>query len=130
MIETMKLALEALKELHDTTSYWWQEVDEATLAKMEPAITALRTAIAEAEKQEPVADGLIRGYINALVANKHDEAADATKRMVDYVFATPPAAQRQPLTDEKVNEIAAQGYSRWVEFARAIEAAHGIKGQA
>ena len=44
--------------------------------------------------QEPVADGLIRGYINALVANKHDEAADATKRMVDYVFATPPAAQR------------------------------------
>ena len=42
---------------------------------------------------------------------------------------TPPAAQRQPLTDEKINEIAAQGYSRWVEFARAIEAAHGITGE-
>jgi hypothetical protein len=46
-----------------------------------------------------------------------------------YVYTTPPAAQRQPLTDEKVNEIAAQGYSRWVEFARAIEAAHGITGE-
>jgi hypothetical protein len=46
------------------------------------------------------------------------------------VYTTPPAAQRKPLTDKKLNEIAAQGYSRWVEFARAIEAAHGItKGQ-
>jgi hypothetical protein len=37
------------------------------------------------------------------------------------------AAQRKPLTDEQLNEIAARGYVRWVEFARAIEAAHGIK---
>jgi len=44
-------------------------------------------------EQEPVADGLIRDYINALLANKPDLAAKSTKRMVDYVFATPPAAQ-------------------------------------
>jgi hypothetical protein len=41
--------------------------------------------------QEPVADGLIRSYVDSLVANKPDEAAEVTKRMVDYVFATPPA---------------------------------------
>jgi hypothetical protein len=36
--------------------------------------------------KEPVADGLIRQYITALVANKPDEAANATKAMVDYVY--------------------------------------------
>ena len=44
-------------------------------------------------EQEKVADGLIRDYINALLANKPTCAAKSTKRMVDYVFATPPAAQ-------------------------------------
>ncbi len=49
-----------------------------------------------------------------------------------YELATPPAAQPAPvpLTDEQISEIAAQGHKRWLEFARAIEAAHGItKGQ-
>jgi len=82
LIEAAKLALEALEAHADIG------------IKSDKAITALNAAIEQAEKQEPVADGLIRGYINALVANKPDEAADATKRMVDYVFATPPAAQR------------------------------------
>ena len=43
--------------------------------------------------QEPVADALIRQYITALVANKPDEAANATKAMVDYVYTTPPQEQ-------------------------------------
>jgi hypothetical protein len=119
MIEAMKQALEALEELHDTNSYWWQEIDETTLAKMEPAITALRTAIEQAEKQAPVAWISPKGNIH------FDPYLDSAP-----LYTTPPAAQRQPLTDEKINEIAAQGYSRWVEFARAIEAAHGIKGEA
>jgi hypothetical protein len=38
--------------------------------------------------QEPVTDVLIRSYVQALIANKPDEAADVTKRMVDYVFDT------------------------------------------
>ena len=42
--------------------------------------------------REPVAEGLIRQYIAALLANKPDEAANATKGMVDYVYTTPPAA--------------------------------------
>jgi hypothetical protein len=46
---------------------------------------------------EPVADALIRKYIAALVANRPDEAANATKAMVDYVYTTPqPKAEQEP----------------------------------
>ena len=44
-------------------------------------------------------------------------------------IATPPAAQRQPLTDEQISEIASsleQQGNTMRQFARAIEAAHGI----
>lgn len=51
MIEVLKQALETLEELNETQSYWWQEVDEATLAKINSTITSLRQAIAELEKQ-------------------------------------------------------------------------------
>ena len=91
----------------------------------------------EAMTQALEADRLIRGYVNSLVSNKPDEAAGFTKRMVDYVFATPPAAQRQPLTEDEVLRLWAGDVSRPVlgknkvlAFARAIEAAHGIKGKA
>lgn len=46
-------------------------------------------------EQEPVADRLVRQYINSLVANKPDEAANATKAMVDYVYTSPPAQPKQ-----------------------------------
>jgi hypothetical protein len=91
-----------------------------------------------AAQQEPVADGLIRDYINALLANKPDLAAKSTKRMADYVFTTPPAAQRQPLTINEITAIEEKVYMQTThkgkpafEYAhaliRAIEAAHGIK---
>jgi len=63
--EAMKQALEALQEAVDKAGWigmspeGWdetqREVDEYVTQRLEPAITALRTAIAEAEKQEPVA---------------------------------------------------------------------------
>jgi len=46
---------------------------------------------------------------------------------------TPPAAQRKPLTDEAIQKVwdvasgAIPGWSRHIAYARAIEAAHGIK---
>ena len=47
--------------------------------------------------------------------------------------ATPPEAQRQPLTEERIWELAANcldSVAGRLQFARAIEAAHGIKGEA
>ena len=58
--EALKLALEALEELNNTSSYWWppiywwHEVDEATVAKIDSAITAIKETLAQPE-QEPVA---------------------------------------------------------------------------
>jgi len=43
--EALKLALEALEELNNTNSYWWQEVDKATIKKIDPAITAIKQAL-------------------------------------------------------------------------------------
>jgi len=50
--EALKLALEALEELNETNSYWWQEVDEATVKKIDPAIAAIKQAL-EQPAQEP-----------------------------------------------------------------------------
>ena len=49
--EALKLALEALEELYNTNNYWWQEVDEQTLKKIEPAITAIKEALAQRTEQ-------------------------------------------------------------------------------
>jgi len=121
--EALRLALEALQELENTNSYWWQEVDEATTKKIDPAITAIKAAL-EA-KDEPVAwyrdeDG-IRIYYDSKVWD------DATP-----LYTTPP--QRKPLTDEHLEAMAEKYvtncYFDTLKFARAIEAAHGIKGEA
>ena len=65
------------------------------IAQYESALTiAYQSGYYDGKKaapvQEPVSDSLIRQYITALVANKPDEAANATKAMVDYVYTTPP----------------------------------------
>ena len=51
--QVMEMALEALEELNSTNSYWWQEVDEETLAKIDPAITAIKEALAQPEQDYP-----------------------------------------------------------------------------
>ncbi len=52
-------------------------------------------------EQEPVADRLVRQYINSLVANKPDEAANATKAMVDYVYTSLPKRSWVDLTEQE-----------------------------
>jgi hypothetical protein len=63
--------------------------------------------------------------------------ADVVERLKAYT--TPPEAQRQPLTDDRIGQIIEQckitlvnycSGEKQTEFARAIEAAHGIKGEA
>ncbi len=91
-IEAMKQALEAL----DTAAFSFRNVD---------AITALRTAIEAAEKQEPSYYGLTDDHLWMSVSKKQYDSLKPAFRMACYT--TPPAAQRQwvGLTDEEIKEI-------------------------
>jgi hypothetical protein len=114
-IETLKLALEALEHEANIGN------DNAYQRERD----ALRAAIAEAEK--PVA------WMDASeTALSWENYLDGMKPL----YTTPPAAQRQPLTDDRIGQIIEQckitlvnycSGEKQTEFARAIEAAHGIK---
>ncbi len=149
--EAMKLALEALEyiDLVNNDRYFLQPHECYILDK---AITALREALAEqpAQQQEPEPDRVkferhwrkTRGdkkanrelprhplqpqtYIQDS-ANRHWVTWQAAVRSV-----APPASK--PLTDEQREEIAKGWRSRnWTvgDIINAIEAAHGIKGDA
>ena len=92
--EVLKLALEALEELFDTNGYWWQEVDEQTLKKIEHSITAIKEALAQ--EQETVAFDCCGNCLRP----KHEHQGDncpkpytTTWNAWDYPFApdtTPP----------------------------------------
>ena len=121
-IEAMKQALEALEE-------WEKSMSKGSLE----AHRILRTAIAEAEKQKPVAFIAPNGDLR-----KTTEAKDHWEWGAEFtpLYTTPPAAQRQPLTDDRIGQIIEQckitlvnycSGEKQTEFARAIEAAHGIK---
>jgi len=198
LIEAAKLALEALEE-------WEKPMSKGALE----AHRILRTAISEAEKQEPVALEAVyetiiywdegggkrsrRELARRIVAlytappaaqpcqtcealartvmmdqTAHDTTPpaqpepmrlyvedfarkcgwgkDSGEGAFEYVQrksyaqgledATPPAAQRQPLTDDRIGQIIEQckitlvnycSGEKQTEFARAIEAAHGIR---
>lgn len=137
-IEAMKQALEALEVAYGVS------LIEDIIPKDAPikqAITALRTAIAEAEKQEPYA-----WEFAGTIFHDKDEVFGWWNSDTELgntpplpLYTTPPAAQRQPLTDEAIWR---QYQALWpfhpaeeprlakdiVKFARAVEAAHGIKG--
>jgi len=94
----------------------------------------LRQAIAEAEKQEPVEWGVDWGKDgNSVSIIKR--LADGNIEVLAWEYAPHPQ-QRKPLTDDEIAEVAERMEasdptdSFWRDFARAIEAAHGIKGEA
>ena len=107
-IIVMKQALEAL-----TQEKWFLiGLGEPNDPKVEAAITALRTAIAEAEKQEPVAWAVFEGR------NAHDlylpQEYDAALKMAGYkgdhaevkpLYTTPPAAQSAPVQEPVIPKI-------------------------
>jgi hypothetical protein len=111
-IEAMKQALEAF------------ELGSAGPEKLR-AMNALRQAIEQAEQAQPF------GYF------RYDLRLDAWVHSLDrnqgVAFYTAPP-QRKPLTDEEIKECERKSMvngalpfeQRWF-FARAIEAAHGIK---
>ena len=130
-IEAMKQALEAL---------WMANTRQWPENKIGAAINALSAAIEQAEKQEPRCAVIVEVFAKdwrldymSLPVGKHRLYTQ------EYVYTTPPTAQRPPLTDEAIWR---QYQALWpfhpaeeprlakdiVKFARAVEAAHGIKG--
>jgi hypothetical protein len=129
--QALELALEALQfALH----VGFPESSESQIKKGEKAyqqhraaITAIKEALAQPE-QEPVAtlDDLEQEiYENT----RQFVSRDVMEWMLKRYYTNPP--QRKPLTDEDINDIA-KNYAlnnptTPLHFARAIEAAHGIK---
>ena len=140
-IDAMKQALEALEELNKVSI----GVDAVCLpGEVDTAMEALRLAIEQAERQEPVAwedvlGAIARGWTHPENARKtmDVELAVAIAKEIQDMYTAPP--ERQPLTDE---EIWRKYQALWpfhpqeephlaadmVTFARAIERAHGIGG--
>jgi hypothetical protein len=127
-IEAMKLALEVLTDKGQLHPDDYKE-------KKNEAITALRTAIAQAEKQEPVAwedvlGAIARGWAHPENARKPMDVqlAVAIAKEIQDMYTTPPAAQRQwvGLTDEDFEnafqETYIMGDSDLQDFAKVIEA--------
>ena len=126
--EALKLALEALKypinQSHENFN-----VDMAELLAHR-AITAIKEALAQPE-QEPVA--ILHRYPSKcrMTVEYTDEITEVREGSWP-LYTTPP--QSKPLTDEEIILIVADCASSHqhtdIHFARAIEAAHGIKGEA
>ena len=129
--EAMKLALEALEKLNNTKSYWWQEVDDDVTDQLLNAETALREALAQPQ-QEPAA------WANPNDLQNFDMKVRTNAGPLHTVplYTSPQPAQRKPLTNEEIENILPDDDTpmslgeAFVKFARAIEAAHGIKGDA
>ena len=121
--EALRLALEALELAHPRFGI--------ATEKHKQAITAIKSALEANDEPVPVAIVEVFGkdwrldYM-ALPVGKHKLYAQ------QYTYTTPP--QRKPLTDEEIDAILIglmrQHKSGAVTIARAIEAAHGIKGEA
>ena len=119
-IKAMKQALEALENASDIMDSYAQK-------RQDEAIISLRQAIAEAEKQEPF------GYFKPEPFGWTD-CAETDEGATPLYTSTP---QRQPLPMEQIvqftydiDEDRPATMAELFRFARAIEAAHGIKGEA
>ena len=112
MITKVQLALQAM------------EVACKRIDELKAENKALKEALAQPE-QEPVAWWIPKAEQFCL------PSSDGTRPFAkawEPLYTTPP--QRKPLTDEQIDGIASKFYPRSYgldEFARAIEAAHGIK---
>lgn len=145
--EAMKLALEALEPF--TTPNWAGTGVDKSNEAYAAICEALNTPLAE---QKSGIKQVIELYDSpeqpAPVAKPHEqEPVPSIIQMLGHCpecgakahrFTSPPA-QRKPLTDEDIKDVAAS--CMWwvreqdilddaIELARAIEAAHGIKGDA
>ena len=119
--EAMKLALEALQycwsDSYNTNGYKARELSNK-------AIIALKQALSQPEP-EPVA--VVSGYYGGkCVVLPTDPARIFNSGTAFYTH--PP--KREPLTDEQMEQIHQQYGGNIKKIMRAVEAAHGIAGEA
>jgi len=114
--EALRFALEAL------------QFDSFYGTGKQEAITAIKAALEAKDESEYY--GLTKDHLWMSISKEHYDRLKPEFRMACYTI--PP--QRKPLTDEEIEAIAkehiAVGTRSFQEFARRIEAAHGIKGEA
>ena len=119
--EALKLALEALEScdaahITDGGRQWYDE------KLVDKAITAIKDSLAQPE-QEPVGE-IVDAIEGAFKCSFTKMLPVGTK-----LYTTPP--QRKPLSDEEIETYRhmLDWTAEWsyINFARAIEAAHGIK---
>ena len=120
--EALKLALEALKQIDEAMPF--------PVAKFAQA--AIREALAEqpAQQQESVdLEAVYETIIRWDIGGGKRSRRELARRIV-ALYTSPPVSK--PLTDEQIMEMYNEPRSdaEMIEFARAIEAAHGIKGSA
>ncbi len=125
MIEAMKQALEALDEV---TGWTWAG-PMRVMDEVEDAITSLRQAIAEAEKQEPVMGVEVKRIASGGFIGNVWWIHENLQEGVFHLY-THPQPKREPLTDEQVEKIIKANMSLQMNLAgirQDFEAAHGIK---
>jgi hypothetical protein len=135
--EAVQQALEALdllaKSEHPATNFTTKSGGRIYPHKVAvDAGAALRTALAEPE-QEPVAWGVFedRNLHDPCFTRKDAEELarlKGTHAVVQPLYTHPP--QRKPLTEEEIVQISIDTPVNLHAFARAIERAHGIGGEA
>jgi hypothetical protein len=126
--------------------HWQSCIDCHPTAHSEKYITdamRVRQAVAQAVLQEPVEyqyrtrpDWIAEWNGWNTCSKESAEAYEKTPYLHDWhyevrsLYTTPPA-QRKPLTDEEIYDMYNEPRSdaEMIAFARAIEAAHGIKGE-
>ena len=126
-IEAMKQALEALELCNGA------ETADGIVVYTDKEITSLRQAIAEAEKQEPVAWRFKTGtFWNREPHWRYVLSLEGTEGLQGLEpLYTHPQPKREPLTDEQIEKAITDKYGGVLisnmDICRAIEAAHGIK---
>jgi hypothetical protein len=135
--KAMKQALEVISMLLEN---YVPEATDEDIALIETTITSIHQAIAEAEKQdhieqhlemveqEPTCKQRLQVWVisNCKGAGQFSWEPQDEKFWTRMVPANTHPPKREPLTDEQIDAVWTNGYK---DFARAIEAAHGIKGK-
>ncbi len=99
-------------------------IELGAVATKDDIVKCLRSAIAEAEKQKPLASAAYDRIDRFIRNNLDDIDYAAYSEALDRIY-THPQPKREPLTEEQARALFGEFYNMAV--IRNVEAAHGIK---